>query len=177
LTKTVTASTAIVESKSSDYPKEVRMSQRRTPTIERILHRIEEHVEQWRNQDRAHKAEAAAQREKLWAEAAEREKLLAEAIAQEQEVGQTSVEETTERHRVVFVAHSEEMARTLETFAQQRNRLVNVVPSRGSYGEGTGIKGSWLVFEPRGESPFPTEGLSYDSWPGPGDSEGGGWAR
>jgi len=153
------------------------MSHRRTPTIERILHRIEEQVEQWRKQDRAHKAEAAAQREKLWADAAERERLLPEAIAQEEEAARVSVEETTERHRVVFVAHSEEVARTLETFARQGNRLVNVVPGRGSYGGDTGIKGSWLVFEPRAESPFPTEGLSYDSWPGPGDSEGGGWAR
>src|SRR5215210_5375164 len=74
-----------IKSKISDYPKEVGMSQRRAPTIERILRRIEDHVEQWRKQDRAHKAEAAAQREKLWAEAAEREKLLAEAIAQEEE--------------------------------------------------------------------------------------------
>ena len=153
------------------------MSQRRVPTIERILHRIEEHVEQWRKQDRTHKAEAAAQREKLWAEAAEREKLLAEAIAQEEEARQGSVEKITKQHRVVFVVHSEEMARTLETFARQGNRLVNVVPGKGSYAGSTSIKGSWLVFEPRAESPFPTEGISYDSWPGPGDSEGGGWAR
>ena len=28
---------------------------------------------------------------------------------------------------------------------------------------------------PRAEPWVPTEGLSYESWPGPGDSEGGGW--
>ena len=151
------------------------MSQRRVPTIERIVHRIEDHVEQWRNQDRARKAEAAAQREKLWAEAAEREKLLAEAIAQEEQARSVSAEETMKRHSLVFVAHSEEVARTLETFARQGNSLVNVVPARESSEGGSGIKGSWLVFEPRGESPFPSEGLSYDPWPGPGDSEGGGF--
>jgi hypothetical protein len=46
-----------------DCPKEVEMSQRHAPTIERLLHRIEDHVEEWRKQDKAHKAEAAAQRE------------------------------------------------------------------------------------------------------------------
>jgi hypothetical protein len=28
---------------------------------------------------------------------------------------------------------------------------------------------------PRAEPWVPTEDLSYESWPGPGDSEGGGW--
>ena len=28
---------------------------------------------------------------------------------------------------------------------------------------------------PRAEPCVPTEGLTYESWPGPGDSEGGGW--
>jgi hypothetical protein len=28
---------------------------------------------------------------------------------------------------------------------------------------------------PGAEPWTPTEGLSYESWPGPGDSEGGGW--
>jgi hypothetical protein len=124
------------------------MSQRHAPTtIERIVHRIEDHIEQWRTRDRAHKAEAAAQREKLWAEAAEREKLLAEAIAQEEEAGRVSAEETMTRHSLVFVVHSEEVGRTLETFARQRSCLVNVVPGRGSYGGGSDVKGSWLVFE------------------------------
>lgn len=151
------------------------MNRQRTSMIERILHRIEDHVEEWRRQDRARKAEAAAQREKLWAEAAEREKLLTEAVASE-EAGRASLEKITKQHRVVFVVHSEEVARTLETFARERDHLVNVVPGRGSYEEDTGIKGSWLVFEPRVEPWVPTEGLSYDPWPGPGDSEGGGWS-
>lgn len=41
----------------------------------------------------------------------------------------------------------------LETFAGEKDLLVNVVPSKGDYGSGKGIKGiegirgSWLVFE------------------------------
>ena len=54
------------------------MSERRESMIERVLHRIEEHVEEWRRQDAARKREAASHREELWAEAAERQKLLAE---------------------------------------------------------------------------------------------------
>src|SRR5215212_5612617 len=94
------------------------MDEQRMTMIERILHRIEDHVEEWRGQDRARKAEAAAQREKLWAEAAEREKLLAEAIAEE-ETQRSSLEEITRQHRVVFVVHSEEVARALETFRRK----------------------------------------------------------
>lgn len=104
------------------------MSQQRMSPIERLLHRIEDHVEEWRRQDRAHKAEASANREMLWAEAARREELLADAIAEEE--SQRSSIEITELHRVVFVVHSEEMAQTLETFARERGCLVNVVPGR-----------------------------------------------
>ena len=49
---------------------------------------------------------------------------------------------------MVFVVHSEEVARTLDTFAQKGDRLVRAIPStRGSYAKEMGIKGSWLVFE------------------------------
>ncbi len=58
------------------------MGEQRMSMIERVLHRIEDHVEKWREQDAVRKAELATQREKLWAEAAEREKLLTEAIAE-----------------------------------------------------------------------------------------------
>ena len=125
------------------------MGERHTSTIERILHRIEDHVEEWRKQDRAHKAEAEAQREKLWAEATQRQKLLAEAIADE-ESQQASLEEITKQHRVVFVLHREDLTGTLETFASEKDQLVKVVPGKGDYGSGKGIegiRGSWLVFE------------------------------
>jgi hypothetical protein len=72
---------------------------------------------------------------------AERAKLLTEAVASE-EAGRVSLEEITKQYRVVFVVHSEEIARMLETFARERDHLVNVVPGRGSYGEETVIKGS-----------------------------------
>ncbi len=41
------------------------MGERRIPMIERILHRIEDHVEEWREQDRARKAELDAHRAEL----------------------------------------------------------------------------------------------------------------
>lgn len=118
----------------------------RIPTIERILHRIEDHIEEWRRRDTALKAEAEAHREEMWAEAAEREKLLKQAINQA-ESSRDSLEEITKQHRVVFVAHSEEVLRTLEEFAKERDRLVKVIPGRGSDTNVPGIKGSWLVFE------------------------------
>jgi hypothetical protein len=117
--------------------------------IERILHRVEDHVEQWRRQDAARKAEAASQRDELWAEAAERQKLLAEAISEE-EAHPVSLEEMTRQQRVVFVLHREDLTGTLEAFASEKDRLINVVPGKGDYGSGRGIegiRGSWLVFE------------------------------
>ena len=56
----------------------------------------------------------------------------------------------TKQHRVVFVLHREDLTGTLETFAGEKDRLVNVVPGKGDYGSGKGIegiRGSWLVFE------------------------------
>src|SRR3954454_9752951 len=138
-----------VKPKIHNLLKELGMGERRTSTIERILHRIEDHVERWREQDRARKAEVMAHREELWAEAAERQKLLTEAIADE-ESRQGSLEEITKQHRVVFVLHREDLTRTLETFAGEKSRLGNVVPGKGDYGGGKGIegiRGSWLVFE------------------------------
>ncbi len=48
------------------------MSEERLSTIEKILHRAEDRIEEWRRQDQARKAEAEADRDKLWAEAKER---------------------------------------------------------------------------------------------------------
>ena len=115
-------------------------------TIEKILHRVEDHIEEWRRQDQARKAEAQADRDRLWAEAKEREELPTEA-AREAESHRESAEALTDRHRFIFVVHSDEEARTLETSAIQRNRLVKVVPVKTSPEGDTGIKASWLVFE------------------------------
>ncbi len=122
------------------------MGEQRTSRIRRILQRIEEHVEEWRTQDAALKAEADASRDRLWAEAAERERLLAEAVGEE-EARRESIEELTKQHRVVFVLHREEVIETLEDFASQGDRLVSVVPRRGGETISDGLKGSWLVFE------------------------------
>ena len=124
------------------------MDERRTSMIERIVHRIEEHIEEWRRQEAARAAEAEANRDQLWAASAERERHLAELIGEE-EAHRASAEEVMKEHRLAFVVHSEEVAQTLETFAREKDRLVKVIPStRGSYAKEMGIKGSWLVFEP-----------------------------
>jgi len=122
------------------------MGDRRTSVIERILRRIEERVEEWRERDKALKTEADANRDVMWAEAAERERLLAEAMGEE-EARRGSAAEIAKQERVVFVMHSEEATRALETFAGERDRLVRVVPGGGSHVAATGIRGTWLVFE------------------------------
>jgi hypothetical protein len=124
------------------------MGERRESMIERVVHRVEEHIEEWRKRDAARAAEAEANRDQLWAAAAERERMLAEIIGEE-EAQRTSAEEVMKEHKLVFVVHSEEVAQTLEAFAREGDRLVRAIPStRGSYAEEMGIKGSWLVFEP-----------------------------
>jgi hypothetical protein len=123
------------------------MGERRTSMIERVVQRVEEHIEEWRRRDAARHAEADANRDQLWAAAAERERMLAEVIG-EGEAHPASAEEVMEEHRLVFVVHSEEVAQTLETFAEEGDRLIRVIPStRGTYAKEMGIKGSWLVFE------------------------------
>jgi hypothetical protein len=123
------------------------MGEKRTSMIERIVQRVEEHIEEWRRRDAARHAEADANRDQLWAAAAERERMLAEVLGEE-EARQASVEEVMKEHRVAFVVHSEEVAQTLETFASEGDRLIRVIPStRGSYAREMGIKCSWLVFE------------------------------
>ena len=123
------------------------MGEHRASMIERIVQRVEGHIEEWRRRDAAYAAEADANRDQLWAAAAERERKLAEVIGEEQ-ARRTSVEEVMKEHRLAFVVHSEEVAQTLQTFAGEGDRLIRVIPStRGSYAKEMGIKGSWLVFE------------------------------
>jgi hypothetical protein len=123
------------------------MDEKRTSMIERIVQRVEEHIEDWRKRDAARAAEADANRDQLWAAAAERERMLAEVMGEE-EAHRSSVEEVMKENRMAFVVHSEEVAQTLEAFAAEKDRLIRVIPStRGSYAKEMGIKGSWLVFE------------------------------
>ena len=125
------------------------MGEHRASMIERIVQRVEVHIEEWRRRDAAYAAEADANRDQLWAAATERERKLAEVIGEEQ-AHRTSVEEVMKEHRLAFVVHSEEVAQTLQTFAGEGDRLIRVIPStRGSYAKEMGIKGSWLVFEKR----------------------------
>jgi hypothetical protein len=122
------------------------MGEHRGSPIERILHRIEERLEDWRKREAALQAEADASRSRLWAEAAERERLLAEAVGAE-EARRESIEELTKHHRVVFVMHRTEVEETLQDFVREGDRLVSVVPRRGGETISEGLKGSWLVFE------------------------------
>ncbi|HET9966002.1 MAG TPA: hypothetical protein VFQ10_11455 [Rubrobacter sp.] len=122
------------------------MGEHRGSPIERILHRIEERLEDWRKREAALQAEADASRSRLWAEAAERERLLAEAVGAE-EARRESIEELTKHHRVVFVLHRTEVEETLQDFVREGDRLVSVVPRRGGETISEGLKGSWLVFE------------------------------
>ncbi len=122
------------------------MGEQRTSRMQRILQRIEAHIEEWRKRDAALQAEADLARDQLWAEAAERQRLLAEAMGAE-EARRGSIEELTKQHRVVFVLHREEVGGTLEDFASQGDRLVSVVPRKGGESISAGLKGSWLVFE------------------------------
>ena len=122
------------------------MGERHTAMIERIVRRVEEHTEEWRQRDAARAAEAEANRDQLWAAAVERERHLAKIIGAEAE--RASSEEIMKEHRLAFVVHSEEVAQTLKTFAGEKDRLIKLIPStRGSYAREMGIKGSWLVFE------------------------------
>jgi hypothetical protein len=123
------------------------MGEQRTSMIERIVQRVEEHIEDWRRREAARAAEADANRDQLWAAAGERERILTELVSEE-EARRESAEEVMKEHRVAFVVHSEEVAQTLEAFAAEKDRLIRVIPStRGSYAKEMGIKGSWLVFE------------------------------
>ena len=122
------------------------MGEHHTSAIERMLHRIEERLEDWRRRDAALQAAADESRSRLWAEAAERERLLAEAVGAE-EARRESIEDLTMQHRVIFVLHRDEVVETLEDFARQGDRLVSVVPRRGGETISDGLKGSWLVFE------------------------------
>jgi hypothetical protein len=92
----------------------LRMGEQRTSRIERILRRVEEHVEEWRRRDAARHAEADAFRGRLWAEAAERERLLAEAIGEE-EAQRESIEELTKQHRVISYCTAKRWARRWRT--------------------------------------------------------------
>ncbi len=114
--------------------------------LERIIHGIEERIEDWRTEDSTRKMEAEANREMLWAEAAEREKMLADAI-NEEEAQREPVEEVTKKQKLVFVVHTDEVAETLQTFADEGDRLVRIMPGKGTHVGGSGLSGSWLVFE------------------------------
>lgn len=111
--------------------------------LERIVHRVERRVEEWREEDRQRRIEVEANRRHLWEEAAERERLLAELVRREEE-RELSPGDVAREKRVAFVLHSEEAGKALKEFASGQGRLTGVIPGRDM---GSGLKGSWLFFE------------------------------
>ena len=121
------------------------MAEHRASVIESIVHRVEDRIAEWRRHEAALEAEAEANRSRLWAEAAERERLLATTIDHE-ETRRLEPAGATGDHELVFIVASDTFADALEHFSPDRDRLVRVLPARES-GGGTGLRGSWLVFE------------------------------
>ena len=114
--------------------------------IERIVHGVERHIEQWREEDAARKTEAERHRDTLREEAVERERMLAESIGEEEARG-LSPEQAAREHGAVFVSHSSGAGQALKGLAGDGACLARVIPGRGSGGRDTEIQGSWLLFE------------------------------
>jgi hypothetical protein len=131
--------------RQQNYKKESVVDKKETST-ERLLHKIEGHVEDWRESTRVREEEVQAYRGKLWAEVAEQERLLVRAVSDE-EASERSLEEVCKERQVAFVVHSEEDGKALEKLTDERARLATVIPGSGCVQRGAGIKGSWLVFE------------------------------
>ena len=84
-------------------PKELDVNNREKP-IERLLHVIEDRIEEWRARMSAREVELQAHREMLLAEAAERERLLAQGASDKID-RERSLEEAAKEHRVAFTVH------------------------------------------------------------------------
>ncbi len=84
-------------------PKELDVNNREKPAG-RLLHVIEDRIEEWRARMSAREVELQAHREILLAEAAERERLLAQAASDKID-RERSLEEAAKEHRVAFIVH------------------------------------------------------------------------
>lgn len=123
------------------------MGERSEGAIQRVLKKVEDRVEEWREKDSARKTQAEAGREQSWQEAAERERLLAEEMREEESREDSPMGASGQRQSVAYVVHSKEMGRTIKEFANGRQRLVDVMPGKGDYSAEADVEGSWLVFE------------------------------
>lgn len=115
--------------------------------VGKILERVEDRVEDWREQDTARKVKAEQDRDQRWEEATERERILAEEMKEQESQEAPPVGSSGQRQRITYVLHSKEMGQTLQEFAEDRQRLVNVVAGRGDFPGEADVEGSWLVFE------------------------------
>jgi hypothetical protein len=116
---------------------------RRESIVERVVHGAEDHIARWRREEAVRQGEVDANRAALWAETTERANALNEAIARESASARATL---ADQFRVVYVVASDEVADALQSFSPQRERLVNVMPASEHSG-GTGLRGSWLIFE------------------------------
>jgi predicted LPLAT superfamily acyltransferase len=97
----------------------------REKPIERLLHVIEDRIEEWRAKMSAREVELRAHREMLLAEAAERGRLLALAASEKGDSERSLEEEAAKEHRVAFIVHSEGCPH------QRRLACVRVAPAGG----------------------------------------------
>ena len=93
------------------------MQQQHQSRLERIIHGIEERIEEWRTQDAARKMEAEANREMLWAEAAERERREAEARRRKAEEDAARREAEAEERRRALAIRNRELNRLASLYA------------------------------------------------------------
>lgn len=124
------------------------MSDQRESAMERIVHRVEGRLAEWRRQKQDRLESVESQRSELFEEAAERERRLAEAIRQEEE---QPVKEEAERHEFAFVVHSRETGEALRKFSDGEARLVGVVAGQEGEVADSGLEGSWLILDPSGQ--------------------------
>lgn len=111
------------------------MSEHRASVIESIVHRVEDRIAEWRRHEADLEAEAEANRSRLLATTIDHE-----------ETRRGAPEGARGGHELVLVVASDAFADALEHFSKERDHLVRVLTAREG-GGGTGLRGSWLVFE------------------------------
>ncbi len=122
------------------------MGERRESAIERVLHRVEDHVERWRRDRQSRLGEVEAERDRFFEEAAERERRLAGAV-EEAAAGRDAEQDAELGRRAVFVVHSREAGQKLRDLAEEGASLAKVVPGKTDGVGGTELEGSWLIMK------------------------------
>lgn len=123
------------------------MGNQNTNSIERILQRVEEHMETWRGGSPLRQRATGDEDNELTQETTERERKLVEETSGLRTEPSEALTPEPEHHReVAFVVYSDGFASVIENFRPGHDRIASVVPARQS-GGGMGVKGAWLVIE------------------------------